>query len=691
MVITSCSNTDEPQPDPTPNDKDIMYEVKLNFNGDIPDLIESEEPISRADAPSPKRVYGINVWCMKTDGTDTSYKNYAYGLFDNKEDMVISLLDGYKYRFECYMVEDDEDELYISPSKYTGKYPYNCKEIKNTFVIGSGSSGFHFDDTNITTVKSQSYYNTESAYQELPAIGIYYGMLGDYIPSKTSSATIPIYKIGYYGLRIIVSEVPDGELFIDPYHFGSIIYDDEENHTIHAYSGNWSKIFSQPGSMEKMFVGGFYSALSDADWLSKMKNYTKEADVCFYWTHANGYTQYFYKTITLKRNVMTVLTVNLAGESNDVSFGIEEHGDEMITEYDSVDMIQGEESRIPEDMTIAFPDEKFRNYLLQNFDTNNNGVLSEEEALQVKEIKVNALGITSLEGIQYFLNLERLYCVNNKLTKLDVSKNIALTHLQCYYNDLTSIDVTKNLSLTQLWIWGNFATNSRLSSLDVSHNIVLTDLRCYDNNLESLGVSNNKALKTLHCGHNKLTNLDITKNTALTSLQCGYNQLTNLDISNNTALKQLYCYQNKLTSLDVSKNTNLSDFLCDYNQLTNLDISKNTQLTRLNCGNNQITSLDVSNITTLEELRCNSNQLTSLDVSKNTTLEVLWCGGNYLTSLDVSNTRLDKGIEHNAFPLSCHMSTLRILYLKEGWNIEGININRSTDCINSNTEITYID
>lgn len=359
-VITSCSNADEPLPEPTPNDEGTVYEVKLNFDGDIPNFTESEEPISRADDSTPKRVYGINVWCMKTDGTETSYHNYAYGLFDNKEDMVISLLGGYKYRFECYMVEDDEEELYISSWSNTGIYPFNGCEIENKFMIGY-SSGFNFDSNKITTVKSYGIgtSNQSYSYQEKPVIGIFYGILPEYTPSQNSIATIPIYKLGYYGLRIVVTSVPDGSLDVSPSHTDRIRYNYSGSSTSSSSTyifDYWDKTFTESGSIERKFTGGFYRALIssgnyDSSWLSKMQNYSTNTSVSFTWTRANGYTQSFSKDITLKRNVMTVLTVNLTGGAGEVSLGIEEHSEDMSTEDDSIDYDGGDMNDTPVEPT----------------------------------------------------------------------------------------------------------------------------------------------------------------------------------------------------------------------------------------------------------------------------------------------------------------------------------------------------
>ena len=347
-LLSACSSDleDEPTQPTTPDNEGTVYEVKLNFDGEIADFTESEEPLTRADGTEAKRVYGINVWCMKTDGSQTSYTNYAYGLFDNKDDMVISLLGGYKYRFECYMVEDDIERLYLDNyTGTTGEYPFGYRTINNKFNIGSSSSGFHFDSTNITTNKSYSYssYSKRYTYQSNPQIGIFYGILSDYIPSQNLIATIPIYKIGYYGLRIVITGVPDGSLSVSPTYKDYIYYYNSSNSSFPISSSqSWGNTFTGEGSIENLFTGGFYSALSYSDWLSRMQNYSTNTSVSFTWTRANGYKQSFSKDVTLKRNVMTVLTVNLTGGAGEATLGFEEHSEEMTETNVSVDFDGGD-------------------------------------------------------------------------------------------------------------------------------------------------------------------------------------------------------------------------------------------------------------------------------------------------------------------------------------------------------------
>ncbi len=139
-----------------------------------------------------------------------------------------------------------------------------------------------------------------------------------------------------------------------------------------------------------------------------------------------------------------------------------------------------------------FPDANFRKYVSdRSIDGNGNGYLTKDELDKVKKISIIKKSISSLKGIEYFKNLKELYCYENKLESLDVSKNTKLTTLDCSYNKLTSLDVGKNINL----------------------NILL----CYENKLESLDVSKNTKLETLNCKKNPLVSIKLVRKGDTTS------------------------------------------------------------------------------------------------------------------------------------------------------------------------------
>ena len=75
-----------------------------------------------------------------------------------------------------------------------------------------------------------------------------------------------------------------------------------------------------------------------------------------------------------------------------------------------------------------FPDAGFRQYILNaGFDTDGNGMLSDEELSWVTEIDCTAMSIADLTGIRQFTALERLFCGNNDLSALALNGCAALT------------------------------------------------------------------------------------------------------------------------------------------------------------------------------------------------------------------------------------------------------------------------
>lgn len=187
-----------------------------------------------------------------------------------------------------------------------------------------------------------------------------------------------------------------------------------------------------------------------------------------------------------------------------------------------------------------FPDSTFRSWLTNSANLSGAGAdsfLSAEELASIRQINVSGLGISSLEGIELFPALEKLSCMNNRLSALDVSQNKNLTYLQCSFNQISSLDV---------------------SGLD--------------------------KLVALYCENNHMTSLTLTGATALEIIYCRSNDLPSVDFSTNTSLKFIETFDNRLTSVDLSTLKNLEFVHLDHNKLTDLDLSYNTNLSPIGSG-----------------------------------------------------------------------------------------------------------
>lgn len=99
---------------------------------------------------------------------------------------------------------------------------------------------------------------------------------------------------------------------------------------------------------------------------------------------------------------------------------------------------------IAKDICKNLVDYNFATYCIANFDDNNDGAISPNEAQNVTKIDCRNKNISSLEGLEYFPNLQELICSYNLLTELDCSQNSHLNKIDCSNNKLTTLDLSKN-------------------------------------------------------------------------------------------------------------------------------------------------------------------------------------------------------------------------------------------------------
>jgi len=216
-------------------------------------------------------------------------------------------------------------------------------------------------------------------------------------------------------------------------------------------------------------------------------------------------------------------------------------------------------------LSVIFPDEAFREYVYETVlgkgdiyvdATHANHALEQGDIDKIVDRKTVHCGsiraIESMEGIQYFVALETLRVNNNKLTTIDLSKNVELTHLYLSYNRITSLDVSKN---------------TKLEFLSIQWNL--------------------------------LTTLDLTKNVSLINLEVGGNQLTELDLSMLEGLTNLQANMNPLSELKMSEvaKPNITRLAVRSTNLGNIDLAGYTSLDRLAVPN--ATNADFASLVSL--------------------------------------------------------------------------------------------
>ena len=197
----------------------------------------------------------------------------------------------------------------------------------------------------------------------------------------------------------------------------------------------------------------------------------------------------------------------------------------------------------PEDQPVEIPDQNFRSWVLWNYDSDNDGTLTADEAKAITKIEFSTENVQSLSGIEFFPNLNYLHAQGvlrdearlGRLTELDLSSNPKLTHIHLIYNNIKTL---------------KFGSHPELEYLDVDYN--------------------------------ELTELDVKSFPNLVLLQVSYNKLRSIDVSGLDHLVEFHCDGNPADTISLD-NARLKSFRCAGTSARALDLSKCPKINEVDC------------------------------------------------------------------------------------------------------------
>jgi len=300
----------------------------------------------------------------------------------------------------------------------------------------------------------------------------------------------------------------------------------------------------------------------------------------------------------------------------------------------------------------------------------------------LKNFDFSDYGIHSLEGLEVFTSLTKLYCKNQLQSNLKILEfppsldtliliecsidslpqlPSGLLYLVIQYNDLT---VLPNMPVALKVLTCSFNSlqslpqlSDSLIYLDCSFNQLTTlpsplpqgliELYCYDNDiytlpplppfLEKLNVGQNQltyiaavpnSLKYFNCIWNQVSSLPAFPNSML-YLYCGANQISYLPTLPDSLI-YLECSRNLLTTIPSLPNS-LEELSVSENQITFLPLLPST-LRTLYCRDNQIAALPYLP-NSISSLNISNNPISSLPFNLPTSLFYFFCEGTQITSL----------------------------------------------------------
>ena len=227
---------------------------------------------------------------------------------------------------------------------------------------------------------------------------------------------------------------------------------------------------------------------------------------------------------------------------------------------------------------VKIPDPNFKQALInKGFDLNGDGEIQLSEAQKVTVLYVDNAGITSLEGIKSFSNVEDLGIYQNKTRMVDVS---GMTKLKYIYG-----------------------FDNVIEQLNVKGCVNLLDISCHKNKLKTIDVSGLKKLQVLSIGFNEITRLDVSNLTELVELHAHTNELRELKFDNCPALKDIWIRRNQIAHhMDLTKIPGLRFFRAADNLIPSVDIRGLAELETFDCDNCRLTSINLSGTVKLKEL-----------------------------------------------------------------------------------------
>lgn len=232
------------------------------------------------------------------------------------------------------------------------------------------------------------------------------------------------------------------------------------------------------------------------------------------------------------------------------------------------------------------PDPALRDLLLESFDSDGDGILSDEEFFHVVRFRCSPRGIASLEGLDRFPNLMQLYCERNDVASL---RFVA--------------EENNYRSLSALQVLDNPLYEVRLNGLSMLETVELRGSRNMASDEERGDPS---CLKIEHCRF--LERLSVRSFPAAT-----------LELVDCPHLWSLRLHSVRMSELDLSLiYSSLNELSCDSCGLSSLDVKKLLRLRTLSCRHNRLRELDASRCEVLNTLDCRFNpELEVLYLSRN--------------------------------------------------------------------------
>lgn len=206
LGATACENDNIDSQQPS---EPKTYTLKFRRGGEA-DV--TYDPLTRF-TPDDRDLYGVQVY--HKPATTGSYEYYAYGLFDNVEDMELEVKENYQYKFEFKLIDDGKDKIFCDSilvdnnyylgydqpfrgkNKYNGASENSITKLTNEFSYAEDR--YFSDNSYIKTTDGKT-----SLYPE--NMDFYYGEITNYQPTENGTILSVYFKHMIFGFKINIGD-----------------------------------------------------------------------------------------------------------------------------------------------------------------------------------------------------------------------------------------------------------------------------------------------------------------------------------------------------------------------------------------------------------------------------------------------------------------------------------------------------
>lgn len=302
ISMAACSSeTDAPVTD----EEQDVYTVQLGMGGE---LDVTYEPLSRATTDD---LYGIQVYSTPNkelaEGEKVEWTKFAYGLFDNADEISINLLKGYKYKFVATMVKDGQNKLRyaIANDKKTFYGPFNLTGTTSNSTAVNNSFDYQ-SSIFMNGLSSGSSYLLDAIYKR-PNLDRFYGELEDFVPGrKNTTANIKMKRTSFGAKFIAINSIAKTGVL-----------------EVQITGAPKMELDFTAFQIDNPAISDVFT-FSDVDGAYADNNFSETIDVTINWHKVDG-TIFPLGThqITYKRNKMTVVTVKIIHDTSSNNLGLE--------------------------------------------------------------------------------------------------------------------------------------------------------------------------------------------------------------------------------------------------------------------------------------------------------------------------------------------------------------------------------